>query len=150
MTGEGKTLVGPLAAALNGMGGRGAHVVTVNDYLAKRDPQWMGPIFHGLGLTVGIIQHDSAFIFDPYYRATDERLLHLRPVERREAYAADVTYGTNNEFGFDYLRDNMVRTSRSAPARALLCDRRRGRLHPYRRSPHPADHQRAGRGVEDL
>ncbi len=107
-TGEGKTLVGPLAAALNGMGGRGAHVVTVNDYLAKRDPQWMGPIFHGLGLTVGIIQHDSAFVFDPDYRATDERLIHLRPVDRKEAYAADITYGTNNEFGFDYLRDNMV------------------------------------------
>jgi preprotein translocase subunit SecA len=107
-TGEGKTLVAPLAAALNAMSGRGVHVVTVNDYLAKRDPQWMGPIFHGLGLTVGIIQHDSAFIFDPEHRGTDERLLHLRPVSRREAYAADVTYGTNNEFGFDYLRDNMV------------------------------------------
>jgi preprotein translocase subunit SecA len=107
-TGEGKTLVAPLAAALNAMSGRGVHVVTVNDYLAKRDPQWMGPIFHGLGLTVGIIQHDSAFVFDPEYRATDERLIHLRPVEREEAYAADVTYGTNNEFGFDYLRDNMV------------------------------------------
>ena len=107
-TGEGKTLVAPLAAALNAMSGRGVHVVTVNDYLAKRDPQWMGPIFHGLGLTVGIIQHDSAFLFDPEHRGTDERLLHLRPVSRREAYAADVTYGTNNEFGFDYLRDNMV------------------------------------------
>jgi len=107
-TGEGKTLVAPLAAALNAMSGRGVHVVTVNDYLAKRDPQWMGPIFHGLGLSVGIIQHDSAFMFDPEHRGTDERLLHLRPVSRREAYAADVTYGTNNEFGFDYLRDNMV------------------------------------------
>jgi preprotein translocase subunit SecA len=107
-TGEGKTLVAPLAAALNAMSGRGVHVVTVNDYLAKRDPQWMGPIFHGLGLTVGIIQHDSAFIFDPEHRGTDERLLNLRPVSRQEAYAADVTYGTNNEFGFDYLRDNMV------------------------------------------
>jgi preprotein translocase subunit SecA len=107
-TGEGKTLVAPLAAALNAMSGRGVHVVTVNDYLAKRDPQWMGPIFHGLGLTVGIIQHDAAFIFDPEHRGTDERLLNLRPVSRQEAYAADVTYGTNNEFGFDYLRDNMV------------------------------------------
>ena len=107
-TGEGKTLVAPLAAALNAMSGRGVHVVTVNDYLAKRDPQWMGPIFHGLGLTVGIIQHESAFMFDPDHRGTDERLIHLRPVERAEAYAADVTYGTNNEFGFDYLRDNMV------------------------------------------
>ncbi|HWH24769.1 MAG TPA: preprotein translocase subunit SecA [Candidatus Limnocylindria bacterium] len=107
-TGEGKTLVATLAAALNAMSGRGVHVVTVNDYLAKRDPQWMGPIYHGLGLSVGIIQHDAAFIFDPEHRGTDERLLHLRPVERKEAYAADVTYGTNNEFGFDYLRDNMV------------------------------------------
>ena len=107
-TGEGKTLIAPLAAALNGLSGRGVHVVTVNDYLAKRDAQWMGPVYHGLGLSVGVIQHDSAFVFDPEYRATDERLLHLRPVERREAYAADVTHGTNNEFGFDYLRDNMV------------------------------------------
>ncbi|MEP7361003.1 MAG: preprotein translocase subunit SecA [Chloroflexota bacterium] len=107
-TGEGKTLVAPLAAALNAMSGRGVHVVTVNDYLAKRDPQWMGPIFHGMGLTVGIIQHETAYVFDPTHRGTDEVLLNLRPVERREAYAADVTYGTNNEFGFDYLRDNMV------------------------------------------
>jgi preprotein translocase subunit SecA len=107
-TGEGKTLVAPLAAALNAMSGRGVHVVTVNDYLAKRDPQWMGPIYHGLGLTVGIIQHDVAYVYDPEHRGTDERLLHLRPVDRREAYASDVTYGTNNEFGFDYLRDNMV------------------------------------------
>jgi preprotein translocase subunit SecA len=107
-TGEGKTLVAPLAAALNAMSGRGVHIVTVNDYLAKRDPQWMGPIYHGLGLSVGIIQHDSAFVFDPEHRGSDERLLHLRPVSRAEAYAADITYGTNNEFGFDYLRDNMV------------------------------------------
>src|SRR5687767_4876425 len=107
-TGEGKTLVAPLAAALNAMSGRGVHVVTVNDYLAKRDPQWMGPIFDGLGLSVGVIQHETAYLYDPQHRGTDERLLNLRPVERREAYAADVTYGTNNEFGFDYLRDNMV------------------------------------------
>jgi preprotein translocase subunit SecA len=107
-TGEGKTLVGPIAAALNAMSGRGVHVVTVNDYLAKRDPQWMGPIFHGLGLSLGIVQHDSAFMFDPEYRPSDERMLYLRPVPRREAYAADVTYATNNELGFDYLRDNMV------------------------------------------
>jgi preprotein translocase subunit SecA len=107
-TGEGKTLVAPLAAALNAMSRRSVHVVTVNDYLAKRDPQWMGPIFHGLGLTVGIIQHDVAYLYDPDHRGTDERLINLRPVERREAYAADITYGTNNEFGFDYLRDNMV------------------------------------------
>ncbi len=107
-TGEGKTLVAPLAAALNAMSGRGVHIVTVNDYLAKRDPQWMGPIYHGLGLSVGIIQHDAAFLYDPEYHTSDESLMYMRPVERREAYAADVTYGTNNEFGFDYLRDNMV------------------------------------------
>ncbi len=107
-TGEGKTLVAPLAAALNAMSGRGVHVVTVNDYLAKRDPQWMGPIYHGLGLSVGIIQHDTAFLYDPDYRPKDEKFMHLRPVPRVEAYAADVTYATNNELGFDYLRDNMV------------------------------------------
>jgi preprotein translocase subunit SecA len=107
-TGEGKTLVAPLAAALNAMSGRGVHIVTVNDYLAKRDPQWMGPIYHGLGLSVGIVQHDTAYRYDPLYRPKDEKLLHLRAVPRAEAYAADVTYATNNELGFDYLRDNMV------------------------------------------
>ena len=107
-TGEGKTLVPTLAAALNGLTGRGVHVVTVNDYLARRDPQWMGPVFHFLGLSVGIIVHDTAYVFEPGYPTSDERLINLRPVTRREAYAADITYGTNNEFGFDYLRDNMV------------------------------------------
>ncbi|HEX5396392.1 MAG TPA: hypothetical protein VFX74_04790, partial [Candidatus Limnocylindria bacterium] len=107
-TGEGKTFVAPLAAYLNGLTGRGVHVVTVNDYLAKRDAQWIGQVFHRLGMSVGSIQHDAAFIFDPDYPATDERLRDLRPVPRGEAYAADVTYGTNNEFGFDYLRDNLV------------------------------------------
>ena len=107
-TGEGKTLVAPLAAILNSLTGRGVHVVTVNDYLARRDPQWMGPIFHFLGVSVGMITHDASYVFEPGYPTNDERLLNLRPVTRREAYAADVTYGTNNEFGFDYLRDNMV------------------------------------------
>ncbi|HEY6057622.1 MAG TPA: preprotein translocase subunit SecA [Candidatus Limnocylindrales bacterium] len=107
-TGEGKTLVAPLAAALNSLTGRGAHIVTVNDYLARRDAQWMGPIYHFLGVSVGIITHDTSYVFEPGYPTTDERLINLRPVERRDAYAADVTYGTNNEFGFDYLRDNMV------------------------------------------
>ncbi|MDO8483383.1 MAG: preprotein translocase subunit SecA [Candidatus Limnocylindrales bacterium] len=107
-TGEGKTLVAPMAAILNSLGGRGVHIVTVNDYLARRDPQWMGPIYHLLGVSVGMITHDSSYIFEPGYPTTDERLVNLRPVERAEAYAADVTYGTNNEFGFDYLRDNMV------------------------------------------
>ncbi|MEP6639066.1 MAG: preprotein translocase subunit SecA [Chloroflexota bacterium] len=107
-TGEGKTLVAPMAAILNTLAGRGVHVVTVNDYLARRDPQWMGPVFHFLGVSVGMITHDASFVFEPGYPTTDERLLNLRPVTRREAYAADITYGTNNEFGFDYLRDNMV------------------------------------------
>ncbi|MDH5242832.1 MAG: preprotein translocase subunit SecA [Chloroflexota bacterium] len=107
-TGEGKTLVAPLAAILNSLSGRGVHVVTVNDYLARRDPQWMGPIFHFLGVSVGMITHDASYVFEPGHPTSDERLINLRPVSRREAYAADVTYGTNNEFGFDYLRDNMV------------------------------------------
>jgi preprotein translocase subunit SecA len=80
----------------------------VNDYLARRDPQWMGPVFHYLGVSLGMITHDESFLFEPGYPTTEERLINLRPVTRREAYAADVTYGTNNEFGFDYLRDNMV------------------------------------------
>ncbi len=114
-TGEGKTMVAPLAAVLNGLTGRGVHVVTVNDYLARRDAQWMGPIFHMLGLSVGIIigartsgGQGEAYVYEPGYPTTDERLLNLRPCTRREAYEADITYGTNNEFGFDYLRDNMV------------------------------------------
>src|SRR4051794_4073459 len=107
-TGEGKTFVPTLAAALNSLTGRGVHVVTVNDYLARRDPQWMGPVFHFLGISVGMITHDASFVFEPGYPTSDERLINLRPVSRKEAYAADVTYGTNNEFGFDYLRDNMV------------------------------------------
>jgi preprotein translocase subunit SecA len=107
-TGEGKTLVAPLAAALNGLTGRGVHIVTVNDYLARRDAQWMGPIYHFMGLSVGIITHDTSYLYEPGYPTTDERLLNLRPCTRREAYEADITYGTNNEFGFDYLRDNMV------------------------------------------
>ncbi len=107
-TGEGKTLVPTLALLLNGLAGRGAHLVTVNDYLARRDAQWMGPVFHFLGLSVGVITHDTSYLFEPGHPTTDERLINLRPVERREAYAADITYGTNNEFGFDYLRDNMV------------------------------------------
>ena len=107
-TGEGKTLVGPLAAAVNALTGAGVHVITVNDYLARRDAQWMGPLFAFLGLSLGVIAHDSSYIFDADFHSGEERTARLRPVTRREAYAADVTYGTNNEFGFDYLRDNMV------------------------------------------
>jgi preprotein translocase subunit SecA len=107
-TGEGKTFLPTMAAILNSMTGRGVHIVTPNDYLARRDPQWMGPVFHFLGVSLGMITHDESFVFEPGFPTTDERLINLRPVNRREAYAADVTYGTNNEFGFDYLRDNMV------------------------------------------
>jgi len=106
-TGEGKTLVATLPVYLNALEGKGVHVVTVNDYLARRDAQWMGPIYNFLGLSVGVIQHDSSFIYDPMYHSHDRRLQYLKPVERRKAYYADITYGTNNEFGFDYLRDNM-------------------------------------------
>jgi preprotein translocase SecA subunit len=106
-TGEGKTLVATLPLYLNALEGKGAHLVTVNDYLARRDVQWMGPIYHYLGLSVGSIIHDASFIFDPLYLQKDYRLLYLRPAERQDAYRADITYGTNNEFGFDYLRDNM-------------------------------------------
>lgn len=106
-TGEGKTLVATLPVFLNSLEGKGVHVVTVNDYLAKRDTQWMGPVYAFLGLSVGVIQHDSSFLYDPTYLSTDKRFDFLRPCTRQEAYAADITYGTNNEFGFDYLRDNM-------------------------------------------
>ncbi|MCZ6544594.1 MAG: preprotein translocase subunit SecA, partial [Chloroflexi bacterium] len=125
-TGEGKTLVATLPVSLNALEGDGVHLVTVNDYLAKRDARWMSAVYHALGLSVGVLQHQASFLYDPEYdptlveegeelddeerqrRATLGDLMHLRPVSRREAYAADITYGTNNEFGFDYLRDNMV------------------------------------------
>jgi len=110
-TGEGKTLVATLPVYLNALTGDGVHVVTVNDYLAQRDACWMGPLYDFLGLKVGVIINDASFLYDPEFdneNHNDERLRHLRPATRKEAYAADVTYGTNNEFGFDYLRDNMV------------------------------------------
>ncbi|MBP8590978.1 preprotein translocase subunit SecA [Candidatus Shapirobacteria bacterium] len=109
-TGEGKTLSATPALYLRALAGKGAHLVTVNDYLARRDAGWMGPIFHFLGFSVGCLVHDQAFLFDPNFsqEADDQRLSHLRPVSRKEAYQADITYGTNNEFGFDYLRDNLV------------------------------------------
>ncbi|TAN42853.1 MAG: preprotein translocase subunit SecA [Nitrospirae bacterium] len=106
-TGEGKTLVATLPVYLNSLDGRGVHVVTVNDYLAKRDAQWMGILYNFLGLSVGVIQHDYSFLYDTTYLSNDKRYNHLRPCEKKDAYGADVTYGTNNEFGFDYLRDNM-------------------------------------------
>ena len=106
-TGEGKTLVATLPLYLNALLGRGSHLVTVNDYLARRDVQWMGPIYHALGLSVASSVHDASFLFDPTHVVKDYRYMNLRPVSRKEAYAADITYGTNNEYGFDYLRDNM-------------------------------------------
>ncbi len=112
-TGEGKTLVATLPVYLNALEGKGVHLVTVNDYLAKRDAQWMSQLYHALGLSTGVIQHDASFIYDPTYEASDKRLQHLRPCTRPEAYRADITYGTNNEYGFDYLRDNLVVTDLS-------------------------------------
>src|SRR5919106_1653964 len=106
-TGEGKTLVATLPLYLNALTGRGVHLITVNDYLARRDVQWMGPIYYKLGVSVASIVHEVSYLFDPTYLTKDYRYLNLRPITRQEAYLADITYGTNNEFGFDYLRDNM-------------------------------------------
>jgi preprotein translocase SecA subunit len=106
-TGEGKTLVATLPLYLNALTGRGVHLITVNDYLARRDVQWMGPIYHKLGVSVASIVHDTSYLFDPTVITKDYRYLNLRAISRQEAYRADITYGTNNEFGFDYLRDNM-------------------------------------------
>ena len=111
-TGEGKTLTSTAPVYLNALTGKGAHIVTVNDYLAQRDAGWMGQVYHFLGLTTAVIMSELSYIYDPAYTNKDhedERFRHLKPCSRREAYAADITYGTNNEFGFDYLRDNMVR-----------------------------------------
>lgn len=110
-TGEGKTLTASLPLYLNALTGKGTHLVTVNDYLARVGAGWMGPIYHSLGLSVSAIMHEQSFIYEPEYvdeKATDWRLRFLKPITRKEAYDADITYGTNNEFGFDYLRDNMV------------------------------------------
>ncbi len=121
-TGEGKTLVATLPAYLNALEGKGVHVVTVNDYLARRDAIWMGQIYHALGLSTACINHDASYVYDPAHEAPKDpadqerdlvggfRVVHefLKPVARRDAYAADITYGTNNEYGFDYLRDNLV------------------------------------------
>jgi preprotein translocase, secA subunit len=110
-TGEGKTLMSTLAAYLNALEGKGVHVVTVNDYLAQRDAGWMGQIYSALGISTGVIINEASFLYDGTYtneNHTDPRMQKLRPCTRREAYEADITYGTNNEFGFDYLRDNMV------------------------------------------
>jgi preprotein translocase subunit SecA len=112
-TGEGKTLTATAALYLNALTGKGVHLVTVNDYLARRDSGWMGSVFHFLGMTTSAIISDQSFIYDAEYKeekANDSRLIHLKPTNRKEAYLADVTYGINSEFGFDYLRDNMVQS----------------------------------------
>ena len=110
-TGEGKTLTASLPLYLNSLSQKGTHLATVNDYLARVGLGWMGPIYHALGVSAGCIMQEKAFIYDPKFEdktQTDWRLRHLKPVSKKEAYLADITYGTNNEFGFDYLRDNMV------------------------------------------
>jgi len=112
-TGEGKTLTASLSVVLNALSGRGAHIVTPNDYLSRVGGGWMSPVYHALGLSTGVIAHDFSGIYDPSFESSeqhggDDRLRHWRPVSRKEAYGCDITYGTNNEFGFDYLRDNMA------------------------------------------
>ena len=128
-TGEGKTLTSTLAVYLNALEGQGVHVITVNDYLAKRDTVWMGQIYDFLGLTIGVIQHEASFVYDSSQKLDDKDKVrdqgvevvmdYLRPVERRQAYQADITYGTNNEFGFDYLRDNMAQDLKRQVQRKL-------------------------------
>ena len=118
-TGEGKTLVATLPLYLNAIQGNGAHLITVNDYLARRDAQWMGPIYHSLGLTLATLQHNASFLYDPEFDAGNSNFRHLRTVTRQEAYASDITYGTNNEFGFDYLRDNMTVAIKDVAQRSL-------------------------------
>jgi preprotein translocase subunit SecA len=121
-TGEGKTLTSTLPIFLNALSGKGVHVITVNDYLARRDCNWMGSIFNFLGISTACIIHDHSYLYEPKVVDTDEvsvEMENLREVSRREAYAADITYGTNNEFGFDYLRDNMVREKEQMVQREL-------------------------------
>ena len=121
-TGEGKTLVATLPLYLNALESKGAHLVTVNEFLARLGAGWNGPLYHSLGMSVGVVVPQGAFVYDPEYTDDshyDERLRHLRPVEKPEAYSADITYGTNNEFGFDYLRDNMVQDVAQCAQRGL-------------------------------
>ena len=118
-TGEGKTLVATLALYLNALAGEGSHIITVNDYLAGRDAQWYGPALHNLGLRIGVLQHDQAYVYTDEQVSEQRGMEQLLPVPRREAYDADITYGTNNEFGFDYLRDNMAQTPEHRVQRTL-------------------------------
>ncbi|MBX7112280.1 MAG: preprotein translocase subunit SecA [Dehalococcoidia bacterium] len=117
-TGEGKTLVAALALYLNALDGQGAHLVTVNDYLARRDAQWYGPALHMLGMRIGVLQSQAAYVYTPEEVSQVAGMEHLLPVERRNAYDADITYGINNEFGFDYLRDNMAQTQQEKVQRS--------------------------------
>lgn len=122
-TGEGKTLVATLPLYLNALAGKGVHLITVNDYLSRVGAGWMAKVFYALGLTTGVIIHDAAFIYDPAYdddKQFDKRMRHLKPCQRNEAYACDITYGTNNEFGFDYLRDNMANEAAQMVQRDLF------------------------------
>jgi len=122
-TGEGKTLVATLPLYLNALAGLGVHLVTVNDYLSRVGAGWMAPVYEFLGMTSAVIMHDQALIFDPEYsddKQFDDRLKHFRPVARKEAYACDILYGTNNEFGFDYLRDNMAPNLETMVQRGLV------------------------------
>ncbi len=119
-TGEGKTLTASLPLYLNSLAQKGVHLATVNDYLARVGLGWMGPIYTALGISAGCLMQDKAFVYDPKFEdktQTDWRLRHLKPVDKKEAYNADITYGTNNEFGFDYLRDNMVWSLKDAASR---------------------------------
>ena len=122
-TGEGKTLVASLALYLNALAGKGVHLVTVNDYLARRDAGWMAPIYHLLGMSVGVnVGSTGTYVVDPEFvdeTHPDPRLQHLRPVSKKEAYAADITYATNSELAFDYLRDNMARDQSQTTQRDL-------------------------------
>ncbi len=152
-TGEGKTLTAISPLYLNALEGRGVHLITVNDYLARYQAVLYGPVYTALGMRVGIIQNNfGSFMYEPGWDPEENEgqgLPDLRPCERREVYAADITYGTNNEFGFDYLRDNMViNMPETRAARAQLRHRRRSGLHPHRRGAHAAHHQRPGRRGE--
>jgi preprotein translocase subunit SecA len=149
-TGEGKTLVATLAVYLNALAGKGVHVVTVNDYLARRDAAWMGSStmpWDDRRRDQFLRRHGARYLLlsrRPDYSGDAGGFLHLRPATRREAYACDITYGTNNEFGFDYLRDNMAFAAAQRVQRRLRRGRR-GRLDPDRRGAHAADHLRPGR-----
>ena len=149
-TGEGKTLVATLAAYLNALNGNGVHIITVNDYLAKRDTQWMGPVYHSLGMSVACLQHERSYVLDPEVHSDNPAMNALREVSRKEAYNADITYGTNHEYGFDYLQGQHGGGRDSAgAARPPLRHCGRGGQHPHRRGADAADHQRAGAGGDE-